>query len=175
MKRFEFRLNRVLEFRRQQADAERNRLQVLFNQLRGIEDERARLIDQLVKSRDEAIGSGTLSGALLAALSQFTRHVESRTAQLDKDHRGVSVQTGEQRQKVVVADRRVTLLEKLKGRQQAAWLVEEEKELEALAADSFMAKLAAGKRAASAERHALGESGQALYRAEPDLESPQGS
>lgn len=175
MKRFEFRLSRVLEFRRQQADAERNRLQVLFNQLRGIEDERARLIDQLAESRDEATGSGTFLGALLAALSEFTRYVGSRTAQLDKDHRGLSVQIREQREKVVVADRRVTLLEKLKGRQQAAWLVEEEKELEALAADSFMAKLAAGKRAARAERHTLGEPGRALSRAEPDLESRQGS
>lgn len=160
MKRFEFRLNRVLEYRRQQADAERNRLQVFFNRLRGIEDERARLGNQLAESRDEAIGSGSVSGADLAALSEFIRYVENRTAELDKDHRGVSVQIREQQQMVVAAGRRVTLLEKLKGRQQAEWLVEEEKELEALAADSFMAKLAAGRRAAGAERRTFGESGR---------------
>jgi flagellar export protein FliJ len=170
MKRFEFRLSRVMEFRRQQAEAERNQLQILFNQLRGIEDERAWLNTQLAESRDQAFGSGTVSGAELAALTQFTRHVGNRTAQLDKDRGGLSIKIQEQQQVVVAADRRVTLLEKLKDRQHAAWLVEEEKELEALAADSFMAKFAAGRRAAGAEQRAFGESERAVYRVERDLE-----
>jgi flagellar export protein FliJ len=170
MKRLEFRLSRVLEFRQQQADAERNRLQVLFNQIRPIEEERIRLNKQLTESRNESIGSGTVSGADLMALSEFARYVESRKIQLDKDRRKLSSQIHEQQQVVVAADRRVTLLEKLKGRQEAAWHVEEDKELEALAADSFMAKLAAGRRAASAESRELRESGLGISRTEPDVE-----
>jgi flagellar biosynthesis chaperone FliJ len=152
MKRLEFGLSRVLEFRRQQAGAERSRLQVLFNQLHATQQERTRLRNQLAESRHEAVGSGTVSGDDLAALCEFTRYVENRTAQLDKDQRSLSVRIQEQQLVVVAADRRVTLLEKLKGRQAAAWFVEQEKELEALAADSFMAKLAAARRAANAGR-----------------------
>jgi len=135
-----------MEFRRQQADAERNRLQIFFNQLRGIEDERVWLSTQLAESRDEAIGSGTVSGADFAALSHFKRYVGNRVTQLDNDRRSLSTKIREQQQIVVAADRRITLLEKLKGRQRGAWLAEEEKELESLATDSFMAKLAAGRR-----------------------------
>lgn len=170
MKRLEFRLSRVMEFRRQQADAERNRLQILFNQLRGIEDERIRLSRQFAESRDEAIRSGTLSGADLSALSEFARYVQSRTIQLDKDRRKLSSQIHVQQQVVIAAERRVTLLEKLKGRREAAWHIEEDKELEALAADSFMAKLAAARRGVNAEPRSFGESNRDLDLIEPEVE-----
>ena len=150
MKRFEFRLNRVLEYRQQQAEAERNRLQLLFHRARALADERNRLTNQLAESRDEAIGSGTVSGAELMALSQFSRYVENRTVELDKDRRTLEKQIEQQRQVVVAADRRVTLLEKLRTRQEAVWLAEQEKELETLASDSFMARLAANRRNANA-------------------------
>ncbi len=146
MKKFEFRLSRVLEYREEEAGLERTRLGALRSQEKTIEDEKNFLQNQLIEARDEAIGDSALQGSTLQTLAQFKRYVTERTMQLDQTKADLQLKINEQRLRVLEADRRVNLLLKLKGRKQQAWTHEQDKELEALAADSYTAKLAARRR-----------------------------
>ncbi len=146
MKKFEFRLSRVLEYRQEEAGLERTRLGSLQSQEKGLEDERRSLEGQLVEAREVTIGDSALCGSTLQTLAQFKRYVSERTAQLQREKASLQLKIREQRLRVLETDRRVNLLLKLKDRKQQAWTREEGRELEALAADSYMAKLAAQRR-----------------------------
>lgn len=162
MKRFEFRLNRVLEYRQEEAGLEQTRLGSLVSQEKSLEEEKAFLRNQLVEARDEAIADSQLSGSTLETLAQFNRHVNDRSAQLDRDKAELQSRIREQRLRVLEAERRVNLLLKLKEGKHKAWTLEQDRELEALAADSHMAKLAAQRRLVNNDQNKLAALNQAL-------------
>lgn len=148
MKRFEFRLSRVLDFRREQADLERSRLQNLLAQVHRIDDEKECWEAQATDARHQVTQSASVSGEELSALSGFERHIRNRTALLDQARQETQLQVRRQQVVVIEAERKVTLLLRLRQKKLAAWTQEEQKELELLAAESYLSRLAAGKRAA---------------------------
>lgn len=150
MRKFEFRLSRVLEFRQQELDLEQSRLYALLSQQKSLEEEEALLKNQLAEARDEAFGNPQLSGSSLQTLAQFQRYVVDRCGRLETQKAELAVRVRGQQARIVEAERRVNLLLKLKDRKQDAWTIEQEKELESLAADSFLAKLSAKKRVSAA-------------------------
>jgi flagellar export protein FliJ len=147
MKQFEFRLSRVLDFRREQAELERSRLQRLLAQIRRIDDEKKFLLIQAADARRQVTQSAFVSGEELSALSGFERHIRNRTALLDQTLQETQLQVRRQQAIVIEAERKVTLLLKLRQRKLATWTREEQKELELLAAESYLSRLAAGRRA----------------------------
>ncbi|MGA7413908.1 MAG: hypothetical protein WBW33_25755 [Bryobacteraceae bacterium] len=147
MKRFEFRLSRVLDFRREQAELEQSRLQGLLAQVQRIDDEKDSLQSQATDARDQITRSASVSGEELSALSGFERHIRNRTALLDQERHETQLQVRRQQAIVVESERKVTLLLKLRQRKLSSWTLEEQKELEALSAESYLSRLAAAKRA----------------------------
>ena len=147
MKPFEFRLSRVLDFRSEQAELERSRLQGLLAQVRRIDDEKESCASQAVDARNQVTRSASVSGEELSALSAFERHIRNRTALLDQERHETQLQVRRQQTIVIEAERTVKLLLKLRQRKLTIWSLEEQKELEALAAESYLSRLAAVRRA----------------------------
>ena len=126
MKQFEFRLSRVLDFRREQAELERSRLQRLLAQIRRIDDEKKFLLIQAADARRQVTQSAFVSGEELSALSGFERHIRNRTALLDQTLQETQLQVRRQQAIVIEAERKVTLLLKLRQRKLATWTREEQ-------------------------------------------------
>lgn len=146
MKRFEFRLGRVLDFRREQAELERSRLESLLAQVLRIDQETNSLQSEAADARDQVARSASVSGEELSALSAFERHIRNRTTLLDQVRQETQLQVRRQQAIVVEAERKVKLLLKLRQRKLTSWTLEEQKELEVLAAESYLSRLAAAGR-----------------------------
>jgi flagellar export protein FliJ len=140
MKQFEFRLQRVLELRSQQADNERARLQALSTGRARLTRDRENLIQQRLRAASEVRSSTSISGSDLYALASFDRHVQKRRTVLDKQLAQLEQQITLQTTALREAERKVKLLEKLKQRRLADWTTERDKELEADAAESYLAR-----------------------------------
>jgi flagellar export protein FliJ len=146
MKRFEFRLSRVLDLRRQQADVEQSRLQSLLVQVRRIDDEKKSLESQATDAREQVSRSTSVLGEELSALCGFERHIRNRTAQLDQERNETQLRVQQQQTIVMEAERKVSLLLKLRQRKLTDWTCLEQKELETLAAESYLSRIGAARR-----------------------------
>jgi flagellar export protein FliJ len=149
MKRFEFRLSRVLDFRQTQAEVERSRLLGLLAAVQRIDNEAESLRRQAADARGQLERSASVSGEELFALNGFERHIRNRTAMLDRARNEAQLQVRKQQAAVIAAEQKVTLLLKLRQRKLVRWTLEEEKERETVAAESHLARLAARRAGAS--------------------------
>jgi flagellar protein FliJ len=146
MKAFEFRLQRILEFRLQQAEVERAQLQKLLAYLRQIEDEAQNLQGQIFDARQDAERQPALTGGDFLALAQFEAFVVRRTTFINGQKTQLQPQIERQRAATVEAERNVKLLERLRERKLKEWTAARDKELDELAADSHLARLSARQR-----------------------------
>jgi flagellar FliJ protein len=145
MKRFEFSLDRVLNFRRTQAELERRKLESL-----GIE--RATLVRQISdlmrqrqeshKREDLALGA-TIIPQQLAARETFHGFLSREKSRLQGLLNNLETAIQRQRQQFMEARRKCELLENLRGKRLSEWTAEMQKELEELASDAFRARSAA--------------------------------
>ena len=140
MKRFEFRLSRVLDFRRAQAELERSRLLGLLAGLQRIDKDAESLQRQAADARDQVARPGPVLGEELSALSGFERHIRNRRAILDGERHETQLRIRTQQASVIAAEQKVKLLLKLRQRRLARWTLEEQKELETVAAESHLAR-----------------------------------
>lgn len=141
MKAFEFRLQRILEYRRQQADIEQARLDAFVRQIRLLDEESASLERQKSESR-EGIRSGTfITGYELASVARFDAYVGGRRSALEKRKADIQASAEAQRRMVAEAHRNVKLLERLRERRMKDWTSACDRELEELAAESHLARL----------------------------------
>lgn len=143
MKRFEFTLERVLEFRRLQASTERARLDEILAQ-------RAPLVvaqERLSEEGRAVLRYGAKLPVEFSARDNYSQFVRRQQERLEAQMVEIDKRAAAQRTKVMEAERRCDLLEKLKQRRQTEWTVAADRELEELAADSFRARLHASRRA----------------------------
>ncbi len=150
MKRFEFRLQRVLDLRRQLADVERMQLENLAAASERLRAEIRSLASQLDEARLHVRHAPSSGGEDYIALSHFERHIERRTAALEARRNDLLQQIDKQRAVVVEADRKVKLLENLEARHRGEWDLAHDRELEMLATESHLARLAANRRSSAA-------------------------
>lgn len=155
MKAFEFTLQRMLEFRRQQAESERSSLQRLFAQLKAFEDEQTALGSEIEEARTGVAGLTCVEGQHLAALASFQCHVGRKSKEIDRLKAELAPHIERQRLAVVDSDRNVKLLERLREQKHREWTAGRDKEIDELAADSYLARFGALRR--SSARHATGE------------------
>ncbi|HXN45684.1 MAG TPA: hypothetical protein VN893_03530 [Bryobacteraceae bacterium] len=144
MHRFQFRLGSVLGWRAVELELEEGRLEQLFTELRHRDAEALAL---QVRGRESAqlIAAKTLDGQQLAALSYHRHYLEREAARLAAQRADCSKRIAAQQQRVVEAERKVRLLERLKQRRLAEWTFEFNREMEALASETFLAKWAREK------------------------------
>lgn len=154
MKRFEFRLQRVLELRKQQAELERSRLAALAARVHALDQEKQNLTAQLTDATDKVTLAEASYGEDWVALHSFQRHVSSKCAELDLQEKQLAEQIAVQRSVVAESDRRVKLLEKLRAKRLVEWTVGRDQELETLAAESYLARMLAGRRSRQSDQDA---------------------
>jgi flagellar export protein FliJ len=145
MKAFEFRLDRIAEFRRQEAEVARGRLEALLSELNRLNGERAALANRGAEARSSVADRPDVSGEEWLALSQFQDYLGRCAKHIDEKERQFRAAIDRQRAVVVEADRRVKLLERLRERKFHEWKTESERELDALAADSHLARIVSGR------------------------------
>ncbi len=143
MKAFEFRLERIADYRRQQAELARNALQQMTSVLDRLLIERNSIERQAIDLRSKTMSRPDLSGQDLMALSAYEGHASRLVKQIELKAAEVKNQIDKQRLLVLTADRNVKLLDRLRDRRFQEWRAESDRELETLAADSHLARLAA--------------------------------
>jgi len=141
VKRFEFRLQRVLDLRRQQAEKERVHLRNLLAALDRLGSDLRSLDTQLHEARAHVRHAPSSAGEDYIALSYFESHVQRRSATLEARRQQLQGQIAEQRSHLLEAERKLKLLEKLEARRRSEWTSEHDKELETLGAESHLARL----------------------------------
>jgi flagellar FliJ protein len=139
MSAFRFRLERVLEIRRMEADRERAQA----DRIRQAIADLALRERQLLATRDEAAGSLRVPQAqvpqhTIEAMDGFSQYVRAQRERFAQARTKLEAELAAQLARVIEAQRRVKLLEKLKERRLADWKSATAKELEELAADSFL-------------------------------------
>jgi flagellar export protein FliJ len=147
MKQFEFQLQRVLELRSQQAELERGRLQNLLHGRTRFLRDRDNLLQQKSRATADVRTATAIFGSDLCALASFDRYLQKRRSVMDKQLAQLDQQIAVQTATLRESERKVKLLEKLKQRRLSDWTAESDKELEAAAAESYLARFLDDRRA----------------------------
>jgi flagellar export protein FliJ len=139
MRAFEFPLRRVLEWRRTQFELEENKLRQLAATLEELRLAAVRL--DLVKGRAEVAvrQSAVVEACDLWALAAYRQRLIAELKALALRRTACQREVDAQRQKVMEAQRQCRLLEKLEQRRRAEWSWAADREMENLAAESFLA------------------------------------
>lgn len=145
MKAFEFRLERVAEYRREQADLARNELERMTSMMDRLAAEGDEVQQRAVEMRTNTMRRADLNGQDLTALSSYEDHAARILRQIDAKKTELAKHIDKQRSVVREAERNVKLLDRLRDRKFQEWRAESDRELDALAADSHLARLAAAK------------------------------
>jgi len=139
MRGFHFPLGRVLAWRRTELELEQSKLRRI---LAGIEecDLSARRLELARARAEQAVRQAPATEACdLWALASYRARLTADLQALAARKRAAEQQMAAQREKVLAADRRCRLLEKLEQRRRREWSLAENREVESLAADSFLA------------------------------------
>lgn len=144
MRRFQFRLESVLGWRVVELEIEEGRLERLFTERRGWDDQ-ALALDTRRRESAQLITAKTLDGQQLAAFTCHRQYLEREAARLAAQRADCEKRIAAQQQRVVEAERKVRLLERLKERRLAEWTLDFNRETEALASETFLSKWAREK------------------------------
>jgi len=142
MKSFRFSLQRVLEWREVQLRTEEERLSSLQQQLSGLLIRDKELQASLVRSEMELRTRPLIPAVEIAAITGFRKRVEDQRRQLRAACFKVERDIDAQRNKLLQARRDHRMLEKLREKRLAEWTYLHDRELEDVAADSFLAQWA---------------------------------
>jgi hypothetical protein len=140
VRRFQFRLQGALDWRKTRLEVEESKLQRLNGDLRRIEQAAAALTAERDATDRVALAGASTTAEDLQALSQYHRWVARQEQRLSAERRETGQRQVEQRAAVLEAERHVRLIERLKERRLAAWRAEADREQEAAASDAFLAR-----------------------------------
>lgn len=139
MKAFQFRLQRVLNWRRQQLELIEVKIERIHAELDSVDSARSRLRESLLECERQVREPGVLVGSELAALAGYQLFVKKRQAALLEQRKQYEDRLTEERRRLQEARRRVQLIEKLRERRLAEWKMEAAKEMETLAGELSVA------------------------------------
>jgi hypothetical protein len=139
MKAFEFPLRQALAWRRTQLETEENKLRQLAAKAEELRLAVVKL--DLVKGQAEStVRTGTAIDAVdLWAWAAYRQRLLAELRALAGRQRECEQQMAAQCERTREAQRQCRLLEKLEERRRAAWRIEADREMESLAAESFLA------------------------------------
>ena len=141
MKKFEFPLDRVLDWRRTQARLEESKLERLRADLHAIESQLAEAVRVRQESARELITAKSVTGMELAALDDFRQASATECAKLEQASAEAGKRVTDQLVVVTAKRRDVKLLENLRTRRLDAWNSELNREIELEAGELFLAHL----------------------------------
>ena len=140
MKRFEFPLERVREWRAGEVESEKQKLRQLFAERHSIEAAGALLEREHLEAQQKIRSQVLLDSPELRALDAFGRHVRAermrRAERLEECSRRIEAQ----RSRLLEARRQCRLLEKMKQRGQEEWSRALARELDDFASEMHLAQ-----------------------------------
>ena len=136
MKRFNFSLERVLVYRRSQADLEKAKLAAMEAELSKIREELTTLHDTFLNE----VRRVQPDPIERAELGRFRMVVESQTIRIQQRIFEKQKQIDTQKDLYVKANQAAEVLTKVKEKQKKTWDQELQKELDSLAMDSFLSR-----------------------------------
>lgn len=142
MKKFDFSLARVLEWRRTRVTVEESRLGRLHLELRGLESRVAMARQQQCHSEKMLFQAASITGAELLAFDAHKRFLASECDRLHGLASNCRQRIAAQMQVIVQAHRDVRLLERLHDHQRAAWQAGLSKEIDLEADELHLAQRA---------------------------------
>lgn len=135
MKRFSFRLDRVLEFRKNQRRAAEIQLEQTRRRLALLRIEETELDASAAHTREDRSLAPWTTGRELAASEHYLRALAARQAELRAAAARNQAAVEKARLHLIDRDRQVKLLEKLRGRRLREHQIEEDREQEAQAGE----------------------------------------
>jgi hypothetical protein len=137
---FEFPLRRALQWRRTQLELEEAKLRQLVAAVEELRLAAVRL--DLAKNRAEqsVCVAQTVEAGDLWALAAYRQRLIAEKQALAVRRRACQQEADAQRQRVVGAQRQCRLLEKLEERRRAEWQRDQDREIETLASESYLAR-----------------------------------
>jgi flagellar export protein FliJ len=140
MQPFRFRLEKVLAWRRTELEVEQYKTRQLAAQIESLEHERNQTLAERTAAEGRLLGAPSAAGAHLEAHAAYLAHLERRAAVLKQRRAQLEVQLAGQQKRLLDAQRRCRLLERLRGRRHEEWQAEAERELENFAAEMHLAR-----------------------------------
>lgn len=138
MRRFEFRLQRVLQWQHRLCRAEEEKFRVCQSQLNDTEQKLARLATERVFMEQEFSAQPRLVAADLRALAAFRHKSVADEQALGRERQNRLAALDAQRQKLLAARRRLEVIEKLRQRALDQYTHEADRELEILSHESYL-------------------------------------
>jgi flagellar export protein FliJ len=140
VKKFDFPLNRVMEFRRTQARLEEAKLENLYAGLRAIDSLEVSLIQRRVQAEKTLKSAATVSGQDLQLFSAWGAAMKEELKRMDKTRVECRVRIEAQLKVVTTKRREVKLLEHLKEQRLETWEKEMAKGIDGQAEEAYLAK-----------------------------------
>jgi hypothetical protein len=140
MNAFRFRLERVLKVRRTQMELEKAHLEQRLGDLRSVERARAELQAAGHRAEVQVRAWNPVYGMDLLSLDFYRGAVRSQDQMLAARAAEAARSVAEQQNKLMEAQRRCRLLERLRDRRLAEWEAARDRELEEFASEAFLAR-----------------------------------
>ena len=142
MNSFQFRLQRVLDFRRTQLQIAEAACQRAGMRLQGIQAQQAALQSRKLETRRSIASLSISTGRDLAPLPVWCKWAEAERRRLTGLEQTAANDLDKRRRALIEAQRKVRLLEKLHDRRYAEWQIQFDREIDELAADSVNSRYA---------------------------------
>jgi flagellar export protein FliJ len=140
MQRFQFRLERVLEWQRKKLQIEESRLAACLELVQIVEGKIAWLQADRSAIEADLLQRSAIPAADFLNLGRYRIRADKEELELAAERRQRLASADEQRARVLHAQRRVKLLEKLRERRRAEHAALEARELESVAAAAYLAR-----------------------------------
>jgi flagellar export protein FliJ len=142
MKAFQFPLQRVLEYRALQMRTEEEKLSAIQNQLAEVLHRENALTAAQLNAEMNLLGRPLVEATEFRALSAFQLRIRSEKISLVAARKNLEAQIAEQRKRLLKARKDCKILENLKDRRKKAWTYLSDREIENIAAESYISNWA---------------------------------
>jgi hypothetical protein len=138
--RFQFPLERVLDWRRKQLELEEARFQQAVANVATVDKARLELETGVAQAETAVREWGRVAAWELRALAEYRAHVRDEEARLAVRRAQCERAQAEHQAAMMEARRRCRLLERLRERRLAEWKAAGDRELEEIASESYLAQ-----------------------------------
>jgi len=139
MQRFQFRLERVLEWRRKKCQMEESRLAVCLDLVHATQRQIERLRAERASIDQELLDRPAIPAADFLNLGHYRLRADQEATELAKELEQRVLSASEQRACVLKAQRAVKLLEKMRERRIEEYAILAGRELEQVAGEAYLA------------------------------------
>jgi len=140
MRAFHFPLEKALGWRRVQLELEEARYKQQVAVLAGLDRQRAEVEASGIRAEIQVREWRPVAAGDLTALGSFRLYVKSRESEIARLRFEAARKLAEQQKLMLEARRRCRLLERLKEHRLTEWTAERDREVEEIAAESYLAR-----------------------------------